>query len=60
MVQRAVGCGTGFVDRHRLFDLAASDFDTRSSCLLTLQVAPGFFPPCASPAGFGDSPSTRR
>ena len=28
MVGRAAGGGAGFVDRHRLFDLAASDFDT--------------------------------
>ncbi len=43
MVGRAAGCSAGFVDRHRLFDLAASDFDTRSGWPSAIQTVGGLF-----------------
>lgn len=43
MVRRAAGCGAGFVDRHRRFDLTASDFDTRSGWPSAIQTVGGLF-----------------
>ncbi len=48
MVGRSTGGGAGFVDRHRLFDLAASDFDTFSGYATTIQAAGGLLPPVLS------------
>lgn len=43
MVGRAAGCGAGFVDRHRLFDLAASDFNTHLRSPSATQAVGGLF-----------------
>lgn len=45
MVGRAAGCSAGFLDRHRLFDLAASDFDTSPGCPSETQAVAGLFRP---------------
>ena len=43
MVGRATGCGAGFVDWHRLFELAASDFNTHLRSPSATQAVGGLF-----------------
>lgn len=47
MVGRAAGCGAGFINWHRQFDLAASDFDTYPAWHSATQAVAGWFRPIA-------------